>query len=389
MAPLPSAVDVLVVGAGPTGLTLAAALHRTGASVAVIDRGVGIRHESRAVGLQPHTLESLESIDVTGQIVDEGLHGTGFRAYSPTERLISVPYDGLPTRYPFIVLLPQDRTEEILAARVEADGIPLLRGHRLVDVSDAGDAVEALVAGPDGSVGAVRARFVAGADGVHSRVRDLAGIGFEGTDRPGSFALADVRVASWPGDPHVAFVFSASGLLVASPMAGDVVRLVANAPDDMGVPDMDDVRGLLDGRGSAALPLEVSEIVNASAYRVSSRLTTAFSSGRLVLAGDAAHVHSPAGGQGMNMGMQDALALARHLSTALGDRALATSELADYEAERRPIAAGVLDFTGQITGLALLGDSPLAAVRDQLLRTADGMPAATGALAHRMSQIPA
>jgi 2-polyprenyl-6-methoxyphenol hydroxylase-like FAD-dependent oxidoreductase len=257
--------------------------------------------------------------------------------------------------------------------------------HRLLSFDPEFDAVTAMVADADGGVHAIRARYLVGCDGLHSGVRTRSGIGFSGTENEQTFALADVRTAGGDDVPRVDFTFSADGMLLRSPLPDGVLRFVATVPRDTKPLDRDGVQHLIDTRVGPGHGTTVTEVLQSSSYHVSSRLADTFSKDRVFLVGDAAHVHSPAGGQGMNTGIQDAVNLAWKLAAVLDgdDPAL----LDTYDTERRPNAAGVLGITGQITTLAQLTDPTTMALRDQVLRAVGGIDAVPRTLAAKLSQL--
>ena len=230
----------------------------------------------------------------------------------------------------------------------------------------------------------MRARYVVGADGMHSAVRQSAGIGFTGDRYPQSFVLADVRM-DWPLPPtEVQLFFSADGLVVVAPLPGGRHRIVATmdpAPEEITAAL---VQSLLDQRGPGAA--RVRDLAWGSRFRVHHRVADEYRRGPLFLAGDAAHVHSPAGGQGMNTGIQDAVDLGHALIGVL-DHQRPDSTLDAYQLRRRPIAQGVVTLTDRATRIATLRSPAARATRNTALRLVSRMPAARRRIASQLAEL--
>jgi 2-polyprenyl-6-methoxyphenol hydroxylase-like FAD-dependent oxidoreductase len=385
-AALPEQTDVLVVGAGPTGLALTCGLTTGGVSSVLVDRTPQGGNTSRAAVLHARTLEVLDAVAVTEELRRCGLVVPRFTIRDRDRPLLRIPFDDLPTRYPYTLMLPQDRTEQILGERLAALGGHVRRPHAVtgVVVDDAG--AEAMITGPDGATSRVRARYVVGCDGAHSIVRQQAGIGFTGDSYQESFVLADVHM-DWPLiRDEVHLFFSPSGLVVVAPLPEERYRVVAtldDAPEHLGVAD---VQALLDTRGPVTVPAAVREVVWSSRFRVHHRVADAYRSGPLFLAGDAAHVHSPAGGQGMNTGIQDALLLAELLTDVLDGREPET-RLDRYETERRPVAVDVVTMTDRLTRAATAHHPLSRFLRNTVLRAAGRLRPVRHALAMNLSEL--
>jgi 2-polyprenyl-6-methoxyphenol hydroxylase-like FAD-dependent oxidoreductase len=340
--------DVLVVGAGPTGLTLAVALASRGAKVAIIDRQAEGANTSRAAVVHARTLEALEQIAVSSRLTARGLKIPTFAVRDRDRILMNVDFSHLPTRYPYTLMISQAITESILVDRLRELGGEVLRPRALAGLEQDAEGVSAVL--DDGS--RFRSRYVVGADGMHSKVRELAGIGFAGASYAESFLLADVRLSGVPRD-QVGLYFSPAGLMVAAPLPDAVHRIVAtveNAPESPGIAD---VQAILDERGPERDRPVVDQVIWGSRFRVHHRIADRYRVGRLILAGDAAHVHSPAGGQGMNTGIQDAIALSHALDTTLGSGNDAA--LDNYGATRKPVAEDVIALADRLTQAATAG----------------------------------
>ncbi|WP_089154968.1 FAD-dependent monooxygenase [Micromonospora sp. NBS 11-29] len=371
---LPERTDVLVVGAGPTGLAVATTLAGYGIAATVVDRLAEPPVTSRAAVVHAGTLEVLDRIGVAAPLATRGLHSVRFVVRDRDRVLATVPFDRLPSRYPYALLISQAETEAVLADRLTALGGRVLRPYEMTGLDLDGDGAVARFAGG----GTVRARWVVGADGMHSRVRELAGIRFGGPADPGeSFLLADVRVESALPRDQVTLFLSRRGPLVWAPLPDGTVRLVASVADAPREPQARHFQALLDERGPARRPDRVVEVAWASRFRIHHRIADSYRRGPVLLAGDAAHVHSPAGGQGMNLGLRDAV--------ALGDALAAGPQALDgYAADRRPRAEEVLGFAAGLTRLAAAPPA-LRPLRDLLLRTASALPPTRHRLAVRLA----
>jgi len=374
MGALPATTDIVIVGAGPTGLALACVLAAEGVSFVLVDRAAEDDNTSRAAVVHARTLEVLEELKVTDQLRAEGHIVPRFTVRDRDHVLVRIRFDGLPTRYPYTLMVPQNVTEAILLGRLRELGGEVHRPYAATGLQQEADGVTVTVAADGQEPQTVRARYLVGADGMHSTVRERADIGFTGDRYEQSFVLADVRMSWSLRADEVMLFFSPEGLVVVAPLPGERHRVVATLDDAPEHPGIADVQHLLDTRGPVTGAARVHEIVWSSRFRVHHRLADRYCTGRILLAGDAAHVHSPAGGQGMNTGIQDAVALGHALAAVLGGRA-DESRLDQYERTRRPIAARVVAFTDRMTRMATLRTPRGRAVRNAMIRVIGRIPA--------------
>src|SRR5919112_1529247 len=297
---MPDEVEVAVVGAGPTGLTLAGMLSGYGIQTAVLDGAAGPARHSRAAVLHARTLETLEPLDVVGEMLGGGVVVPRFGVRDRDSLLLGVHFDGLPTNYPYTLMLPQDRTERILLGALHDQGGRVLWEHEAVGLRQDEGGVDLVVRGARGD-GRVRARYVVGCDGGDRFARGAVSIPFQGETYPQSFVLADVRMGWALPDDEVQLFFSPEGLVVVAPLPQGHHRIVATVDEAPAEPSLSDVE----------------DVLWSSRFRVQHRVAARFREGGVFLCGDAAHVHSPAGGQGMNTGIQDAANLAWKLALAV------------------------------------------------------------------------
>jgi len=384
----PTSTDVLIVGAGPAGMTLAISLQQLGVDCVVIDRAPEAPDDTRAAFVQPRSLEYLRRIQVAGAMIDDGVKPRGFAFADPERDLFRLSYDSVDSPYPFLLIIPQWQTQRHLDQRFAELGGSVLRGVRLLDLVPEFPGSAATVVDSDGALRVINARFVAGCDGVHSRVRDRLGIGFPGSSPQQMFAVADVRFDGWPADRvETAFTLSPHGMLITSPLPKDMVRVVASVAPGTQAPTQQDVADLIQTRGPRWLRNgTVTKLLSSATWHVQERVATQFRQGNTFLVGDAAHTHSPAGGQGMNTGIQDAANLAWKLHHVM--RAGAPESLLDsYDAERRPNAQQLIEFTHQIATLATLTGQKQRQMRNDILAALSQVPGVTEALSVRFSQI--
>jgi 2-polyprenyl-6-methoxyphenol hydroxylase-like FAD-dependent oxidoreductase len=323
-------------------------------------------------------------------MIEQGIITERMAVHHLGRQLGSVDLTHLPTDYPYALAIPQNRTEAILRGRLTALGGQIHRPCELTGLSSDDSGAEVTVREPGGALRQIRSRYVAGADGAHSTVRDLAGIGFAGGDYHESFVLADVRLSGVPDD-EVDLYLSADGIVVLVPLPGQRHRFVATvgprSATEQGVgqvpehPDLPYVQGILDARVPG---VTASDPVWTSRFHVHHRLADRYVAGPVALAGDAAHVHSPAGGQGMNIGIQDGSALGHAFRAALSGDAAALEE---YSERRRPVAEHVVRFTDRLTRMGTLHAKPATEVRDVAAAALLSIPMVREKLARTIAEL--
>jgi 2-polyprenyl-6-methoxyphenol hydroxylase-like FAD-dependent oxidoreductase len=350
---LDSKTDVLIVGAGPVGMALAITLAKFGLRPLVVERATAHQTTSRAAVIHAHTLDILDRMGVASQMRSEGRLIEKFAIRERDRILAAFSFAGLPGNNKSLLMLGQDRTEAIMLAHLSNLGIRVAWGVTFVGLQDLGDRLAVELRTPEGP-SVVEAKYIVGADGMRSAVREACRIPFEGERYAQSFVLADVHIPGAEQYDEVSLFFSPEGLMVAAPLPGGRFRIVATVDDAPEKPDEKLIQSLIDTRGPRSPNLgPVKDVTWASRFQVHHRLAKAYRKGRVFLAGDAAHVHSPAGGQGMNTGLVDAYTLGRLLADVLRGQADET-HLAKYEVLRRPAAVQVLRLAGRMTDAALL-----------------------------------
>ncbi|WP_299167151.1 FAD-dependent monooxygenase [uncultured Arthrobacter sp.] len=346
--------DVLLVGAGPTGLMLAAWLAKLGVAAVLVDGKGGPTRESRALGVHSRSMEIYDQLGVVDRVLAEGYSAVKIRPGYENRSFGAVPIGkfgaGL-TPYPGLHVLEQSRNERILLDRLEELGGTVEWQHALVGLTidgptAGGGGVTAECSGPADSL-RIRARFCVGADGGSSAVRKLAGIPFEGQTNEHTFYVADVNGVSGVAEDSVNLRFGAEEFLLGFPMGpGGHHRLLGvlrtggeEVPESLARQRLETVFGV-----------SYRESLWFSTYRIHHRVAARFREGPVFLAGDAGHVHSPVGAQGMNTGLQDAHNLAFKLADVLQGRA-SESLLDRYETERRPVALRLVNSTDRVFGI--------------------------------------
>ncbi|MFQ6398887.1 FAD-dependent oxidoreductase [Nocardia sp. KC 131] len=385
---LPDTTAVVIVGAGPAGLTAAITLADAGVDFVLLDQLAEGTNTSRAAVVHARTLEMLKELGIADELITRGVVVPTFTVHDGGRTLATVGFDNLPTEYPYTLMVPQDTTETVLLGRLRKAGGDVHRPYEITRVVEENDAVTVEYTDGTGSSGAIRADYLIGADGMHSVVREQANIGFTGDTYPASFVLADVRM-NWPiARNEVALHLSPEGITVVAPLPDDTepnrYRVVATVDEAPKQPTAADIQTILDTRGPGG-DVKVLEVQWSSRFRVHHRVADRYRAGRILLAGDAAHVHSPAGGQGMNIGIQDAAFLGPLLARVVNGEP--DTILDSYETTRRPVALGVVAFTDRMTKTATLRPLPARFVRNTAISLLTRIPAVRNKLAFRLAEL--
>ena len=358
--------DVLIVGAGPTGLMLANKLARRGVRMLVIDRHIGPSLQTRALGVQARTMEIYAKLGIADRALELGKRGTGANIWAQGRKMVRVPLGEAgrnATPYPFILILGQDDNERIMGDKLRDLGVSVQWNTELVGPEQEPDKVAITLKLPDGASGKMHAAWVAGCDGAHSAVRELSGITFPGAPYEHVFFVADTEVTGHMVPDEVNAYLWREGFHLLFPMRGkDHWRIVGILPPMLRARDDVTFETVIPSlRNEAGLCFKACSWF--STYRIHHRSASRFRDRRCFLLGDAAHIHSPVGAQGMNTGLQDAYNLAWKLALVVKGQAEAAL-LDSYEEERVPVAQRLLNTTDQAFMLAV-SDSWLAG----LLRT--------------------
>lgn len=359
---MPVDVDVLVVGAGPTGLLLAAELHRRGVVCRLIDANPAPLHWDRATVVHPRSLEVFEALGLLDRFLATGVKQRFARLHSSGSVLGQIDLSICGSRYGFNLGISEEVTETILTDYLHRQGGAITRSSRLVELQTNERGVVATIA-RDGSTEEVSAQWVVGCDGLHSATRERSGIELAGHDIPEPWAVFDVTLTGWsePYEAIYAYLDEPPVILTALPNRRWRVYLRPSSPDS----------DLLADASSTILryqpTIEFDDVENPTRFQCHTKVATRFRSGRVLLAGDAAHVCSPFQGHGMNTGLQDALNLAWKL--ALVCRGHSTAAILDsYEVERRPVAETIAASGDEVDHAQTLSDPAERRTRDRELR---------------------
>src|SRR5215510_4131771 len=346
---MPSATpEVLIVGAGPSGLVLALWLARLGVRVRIIDKTAEPGTTSRAVAVQARTLELYRQLDLAAAVVEAGVQVAAANLWVGGAKAARLPLgrmgEGL-SPFPYALTYPQDAHERLLIERLDAFGVKVERRTELIRFEQHPDRVRAVLKRPDGAEETCEAAYLAGCDGAHSTVREALATGFPGGTYSGLFYVADVEAAGLAADGEIHVDFEEADFLAVFPLKGTGrLRLVGPISWE---PDLEHRELTFDDvgtRATANLQLRIATVNWFSTYRVHHRVATRFREGRAFLLGDAAHVHSPVGGQGMNTGIGDAVNLAWKFACVLHGGAR-ESLLSTYEPERIDFARRLVATT--------------------------------------------
>ena len=382
---------VLIVGAGPVGLTLACELTRYRVPVRIIDKAAQRTDKSKAIVLWSRTLELLDrEAKGAAPFVEAGFKVGAVNIIAPGGHVVGhVKMDAVPSPYHYALMLPQSETERLLEERLQRLGVSVERSTEATALKIDADGAEATLRRADGGEEIVPADWLAGCDGAHSIARHSVADSFSGETFGSDWILADVHMKGYPfPDTEVAVYWAREGVLPIFPISPGRFRMIANIPSSGGDhprdPTLEEIQAIVEQRGPKGVKL--FDPVWLSGFKINSRKVTDYRSGRVFLTGDAAHIHSPAGGEGMNTGMQDAFNLAWKLALAIhgtcGETLLDT-----YSPERSGVGDEVLKNTARFTAIGTFRNPIAEELRNIIGHIAFGFAPVHHAFVDQMSQV--
>ena len=383
--------DVLVAGAGPVGLTMASELARFGIPLRIVDKAAQRTDKSKALVVWSRTLELLDrGPKGSAPFVEAGFKVRAVNIVAGDGELTGrVTMDSVQSAYPFGLMLPQSETERLLEERLQGLGVLVERQVELLEFKRTDAGVEAILRHGDGQEETVSADWLLGCDGAHSVVRHRLGVPFAGETINSDWMLADIHMNGYPfPDSEVSVYWHKDGAFVIFPIVPGRYRVLADLPMTSGAappqPTLEQVQAIIDRRGPGGLI--AFDPIWLAGFRINGRKVADYRSGQIFLLGDAAHVHSPAGGQGMNTGMQDAFNLAWKLALVIRN-GCGEHLLDSYSPERSAVGDEVLKQAGRLTAVGTLKNPVLQSIRNLVSHAMFGLSAVQHAFADSMTEV--
>lgn len=381
---------VLIVGAGPVGLTMALELARYQVPVRLVDKITKRSDTSRAIAIWPRTLELLDRAGTSADLIARGNKVTSANIIAGSEPMARIELAHVDTPYPFALMLPQSDTEVVLERHLQHFGTHSELGVELAAFTQDADGVTATLRHADGRVETERFGWLIACDGSHSPIRHSLGLRFDGETLGSDWALGDFQMTGSPYPLNEIFTYwHQDGPLIFFPMAPGRYRIIASLEASketaLAPPVPEAFQAIIERRGPGGIVL--GEPIWTSTFRINERQISNYRAGRVFLAGDAAHVHSPAGGQGMNTGMQDAINLGWKLAMVCHGLSSNPSLLDSYDNERRPVGAEVIAAAGHLTKIATIHNPIAQHIRNAIAHFVLGLSPVQRTLEGSMTEV--
>jgi 2-polyprenyl-6-methoxyphenol hydroxylase-like FAD-dependent oxidoreductase len=383
--------DILVIGAGPVGLTMAAELARFGVKVRIVDKAEARTDKSKALVVWSRSLELIDRMGCADAFLAAGHKAVAASIVANGKRLAHIGFDDVASPYPFGLMIPQSETERLLETHLQSLGVGVERQVETTAFTAAADAVTTTLRHPDGRQETLTTDWLIGCDGAHSIARHGLGMAFDGDTQPSDWILADVHLSGdVPPANEIDLYWHEDGLLAFFPITAGRYRVIADAgvaktSGHRADPTLAEVQALVDKRGPGGI--HVADPVWLSSFRINERKVKDYRAGRVFLAGDAAHIHSPAGGQGMNTGMQDAFNLAWKLALVCHGTGKPEKLLGSYSAERSAVGDMVLRDAGRLTAVAIAHNPIVQAVRNHAASLVLGLSPVQHGMADKLAEV--
>jgi 2-polyprenyl-6-methoxyphenol hydroxylase-like FAD-dependent oxidoreductase len=382
--------NVLIVGAGPVGLTLAIELARYGVPVRIVEKAAQRTDKSKALVVWSRTLELLDRQPAgSAPFVEAGFQVAAVGIFAGKKQMGRVSMEAVDSPYPYALMLPQSETERLLEERLNALGVRVERQAEATAISLRTDGADVVLRHTDGREEKAAADWLAGCDGAHSLVRHTVGAAFAGETIDSDWMLADVHMRGYPvPDTEATVYWHTDGAFVIFPISPGRYRLLADLPPTSAAhpptPSLEQVQAMIDRRGPPGMTAH--DPIWLAGFRINGRKVASYRYGRAFLCGDAAHVHSPAGGQGMNTGMQDAFNLAWKLAAAA--KGLCRESLLDsYSAERSEVGEHVLHDAQNLTVVGTMKNPVAQTIRNTVGHLMLGLASVQQAMADKMTEM--
>jgi len=369
---------------------MAAELARYGLRVRIVEKAAQCTDKSKAVVIWSRTLELMDRMGCAASFVAAGFKAAAANISAGDKPIAHVDLTGVATPYPYALMLPQSDTERLLGKHLESFGVRLERNLELLRFTSSKDGVVSTLHHADGREETVESTWLVGCDGAHSTVRHQLGMSFTGDTLNSDWILADLHLSQVPRPDEISVLWHSEGVLAVFPLGADRYRVIADsgvAISDARRPDptLEEVQEVMDRRGPGGI--RASAPVWLAAFRINERKVADYRAGRVFLAGDAAHIHSPAGGQGMNTGMQDAFNLAWKLALVCRGHCAESPLLDSYSVERSAVGDQVLAGAGRLTAVAIMRGKVKQSIRNHVAALAFGLAPVRRRIANAMTEI--